>query len=216
MNRPIVRLYGLVFVLFAVLIAFTSRWTIFEASSLRTNTLNERGLLQQQRIDRGEILAADGTVLARSVRGVGRHLHASLSHRRAVHRRGRLLLPRTAARRAWSATAAPRWTARRARACRASSTSSKDASRRATRCSPRCSPAAQRAAISALGEHEGAVVALAPENRGGRGDGLHAELQRERARLAKRLRTDHARAGLAAGQPRAPDTAMRPARRSRW
>jgi peptidoglycan glycosyltransferase len=68
-NRPIVRLYGLVFVLFAVLIAFTSRWTIFEASSLRTNKLNERGLLQQQRIDRGEIVAADGTVLARSVRG---------------------------------------------------------------------------------------------------------------------------------------------------
>jgi peptidoglycan glycosyltransferase len=68
-NRPIVRLYGLVVVLFAVLVAFTSRWTIFEASSLRANTLNERGLLEQQKIDRGEIVAADGTVLARSVRG---------------------------------------------------------------------------------------------------------------------------------------------------
>ena len=32
MNRPIVRLYGLVVLLFALLIAFTSRWTIFEAS----------------------------------------------------------------------------------------------------------------------------------------------------------------------------------------
>jgi penicillin-binding protein A len=69
MNRPIVRLYGFVFVLFALLVAFTSRWTIFEASSLRANALNKRGLLQQQRIDRGEIVAADGTVLARSVRG---------------------------------------------------------------------------------------------------------------------------------------------------
>ena len=69
MNRPIVRLYGLVVVLFGVLLAFTSRWTVFEASSLRANALNERGLLQQQRIDRGEILAADGSVLARSVRG---------------------------------------------------------------------------------------------------------------------------------------------------
>jgi peptidoglycan glycosyltransferase len=68
-NRPILRLYGLVFVLFALLIAFTSRWTIFEASSLRANTLNKRGVLQQQRIDRGKIVAADGTVLARSVRG---------------------------------------------------------------------------------------------------------------------------------------------------
>lgn len=69
MNRPIVRLYGLVVVLFAVLVGFTSRWTIFQASSLRENPLNRRGLLEQQRIDRGPILAADGTVLAHSKRG---------------------------------------------------------------------------------------------------------------------------------------------------
>ncbi|MGA9316364.1 MAG: hypothetical protein WBV77_17265, partial [Solirubrobacteraceae bacterium] len=69
MNRPIVRLYGLVVVLFAVLIGFTSRWTVFEASSLRTSELNVRGLLQQERIDRGPILAANGAVLAHSVRG---------------------------------------------------------------------------------------------------------------------------------------------------
>lgn len=68
MNRPIVRLYGLVILLFALLVAFTSRWTIFEASSLRQNPLNARALLQQERIDRGPILAADGTVLAHSVR----------------------------------------------------------------------------------------------------------------------------------------------------
>jgi peptidoglycan glycosyltransferase len=67
-NRPIVRLYGLVVVLFALLVAFTSRWTIFEASSLRENGLNRRGLLEQQRIDRGPIVAAGGTVLARSHR----------------------------------------------------------------------------------------------------------------------------------------------------
>jgi peptidoglycan glycosyltransferase len=68
-NRPIVRLYGLVVLLFALLVAFTSRWTIFEASSLRDDPLNERALLEQQRVDRGPIVAADGTVLARSVRG---------------------------------------------------------------------------------------------------------------------------------------------------
>jgi peptidoglycan glycosyltransferase len=68
-NRPIVRLYGLVVLLFALLVAFTSRWTIFEASSLRGNPLNARALLEQERIDRGRILAADGAVLARSVRG---------------------------------------------------------------------------------------------------------------------------------------------------
>jgi penicillin-binding protein A len=69
MNQPIVRLFGLVVVLFALLLAFTSRWTVFEASSLRANKLNARTQLEQQRIDRGAIVAADGTVLARSVRG---------------------------------------------------------------------------------------------------------------------------------------------------
>jgi penicillin-binding protein A len=68
-NRPIVRLYGLVAVMFALLVAFTSRWTVFEASSLRENPLNERTLLEQQRVKRGPILAANGTVLARDVRG---------------------------------------------------------------------------------------------------------------------------------------------------
>jgi peptidoglycan glycosyltransferase len=67
-NRPIVRLFGLVGLMFALLVAFTSRWTVFEASSLRNNPLNARSLLEQQRIERGEIVAADGTVLARSLR----------------------------------------------------------------------------------------------------------------------------------------------------
>jgi peptidoglycan glycosyltransferase len=70
-NRPIVRVYGLVVLLFALLVAFTSRSTIFEASSLRSNPLNARALLEQQRIARGRILAADGAVLARSVRSAG-------------------------------------------------------------------------------------------------------------------------------------------------
>jgi penicillin-binding protein A len=68
MNRPIVRLFGLVVVLFALLVGFTSRWTVFESASLRDNQLNRRGLLEQERIARGRILAGDGTVLARSIR----------------------------------------------------------------------------------------------------------------------------------------------------
>jgi peptidoglycan glycosyltransferase len=67
-NQPIVRLYGLVLALFALLVAFTSRWAVFEASSLRDNPLNARKLLREQRIDRGRILADNGRVLARSVR----------------------------------------------------------------------------------------------------------------------------------------------------
>jgi peptidoglycan glycosyltransferase len=71
MNRPIVRLFGLVIVLFALLIGFTSRWTVFQAKSLRDNPLNAREVLEQQLIPRGAIRADDGTLLARSTRGKG-------------------------------------------------------------------------------------------------------------------------------------------------
>jgi len=67
MNRPVLRLYGLVVVLFGVLVAFTSRWTVFEAEALRDNELNRRELLQEQKIRRGTIRSADGKVLARAV-----------------------------------------------------------------------------------------------------------------------------------------------------
>ena len=69
MNAQILKLFLVVVVLFASLIAFTSRWTVFEAEGLRDNKLNARELLEQQRVRRGTIRAADGTVLARSVRG---------------------------------------------------------------------------------------------------------------------------------------------------
>jgi peptidoglycan glycosyltransferase len=67
MNRQIVKLFGLIVVLFAVLIAFTSYWSVFDAKALKDKEANRRPLLEQQQIKRGRILAADGTVLARSV-----------------------------------------------------------------------------------------------------------------------------------------------------
>jgi peptidoglycan glycosyltransferase len=63
-NAPIIRLFGLVLVLFAVLVGFTSRWTVFEAEALRENPNNRRVLFEEQRIKRGIIRAADGRVLA--------------------------------------------------------------------------------------------------------------------------------------------------------
>jgi peptidoglycan glycosyltransferase len=68
---PIIRLFGLVVVLFALLIGWTSRWAVFDAKSLRNNPLNHRTLLEELRIKRGRILAADGSELARSVPGPG-------------------------------------------------------------------------------------------------------------------------------------------------
>jgi peptidoglycan glycosyltransferase len=67
-NKEIARLYGFVILLFAVLIAFTSRWTVFDATSLRSNKLNVRPRVEQEYVARGPIVAADGSTLAQSVR----------------------------------------------------------------------------------------------------------------------------------------------------
>lgn len=67
MNRQIVKLFAFVVALFAVLIGFTSYWAVFDAQALKDKEANKRPLLEQQQIKRGRILAADGTVLARSV-----------------------------------------------------------------------------------------------------------------------------------------------------
>ena len=60
---------------------FTSRWTVFEATTSRDNPRNKRPLLEQQQIARGPILAADDPTLARSVRG-GRTAPTRASTRR--------------------------------------------------------------------------------------------------------------------------------------
>jgi penicillin-binding protein A len=68
MNAPIARLFVVVVVLFAVLVGFTSRWTVFDANALRDNPKNRRELLEEQKIRRGLIRAGDDTVLARSIK----------------------------------------------------------------------------------------------------------------------------------------------------
>ncbi|MGB2710578.1 MAG: penicillin-binding protein 2 [Conexibacter sp.] len=69
MNVPIMRLFATIVLLFLVLVAWTSRWAVFEAKALRDDTLNKRPLFAQLHVKRGAIRAADGTVLARSVKG---------------------------------------------------------------------------------------------------------------------------------------------------
>jgi peptidoglycan glycosyltransferase len=70
-NRSISRLYVVVLLLFALLIVWTSRWTVFSANALNTNPLNRLGYFATLKVKRGRILAADGTVLARSVPAPG-------------------------------------------------------------------------------------------------------------------------------------------------
>ncbi|HEX4838095.1 MAG TPA: penicillin-binding transpeptidase domain-containing protein [Solirubrobacteraceae bacterium] len=161
MNRPIVRLYGLVVVLFALLIAFTSRWTVFEASSLRSSALNKRGVLQQQRIARGEIVAADGTVLARSVRGPeGTFTRSYPTGAEFTHAVGYSYITLGQA-------GTERYRSAALDGLLGTSVQSildelQGRKRQGDTVLTTLRPAAQRAAIAALGEHEGAVVALQP------------------------------------------------------
>jgi peptidoglycan glycosyltransferase len=66
-NSRIRNLFGLVVLLFAVLVGFTSYWSVFDADKLEANRANKRPLLEEQRIRRGLIYARDGTVLARNI-----------------------------------------------------------------------------------------------------------------------------------------------------
>jgi peptidoglycan glycosyltransferase len=67
MNAQIIKLFGFFVVLFALLIIWTTRWTVIDASALNHNPLNSRTIIEQLRIKRGRILADNGTVLARSI-----------------------------------------------------------------------------------------------------------------------------------------------------
>ncbi len=71
MNRAIVRLFAVIVLLFGLLVVWTSRWTVFDATALRHNSLNKLDYYASLKIKRGEILAAGGQVLAKSLRARG-------------------------------------------------------------------------------------------------------------------------------------------------
>lgn len=68
MNAPILRLFGLVLVLFAALAGMTSYNSVINAKQYRDNDLNRRPQIEQALVKRGDILARDGSLLAHSVR----------------------------------------------------------------------------------------------------------------------------------------------------
>jgi penicillin-binding protein A len=70
-NRSIIRLFGVVILLFVIMIVWTSRWTVFSATALQNNSLNKLQFYATEKIKRGRILADNGEVLAQSVRAGG-------------------------------------------------------------------------------------------------------------------------------------------------
>ncbi len=68
MKTAIVKLYGAIILLFAVLIGFTSYWSVFDAKALNEEPINKRQALKDQRIHRGTIRTADDELIAGSVK----------------------------------------------------------------------------------------------------------------------------------------------------
>ncbi len=68
MNSGVRRMFVVILGLFAILLAATARWTVVEQDDLANNNLNHRPQLETARVPRGTIRAADGTLLARSVK----------------------------------------------------------------------------------------------------------------------------------------------------
>jgi peptidoglycan glycosyltransferase len=67
MNKSIIRLFAVIMLLFGLLIVWTSRWTVFDASALQHNPLNKLDFYASLKIKRGRILADNGEVLAKSL-----------------------------------------------------------------------------------------------------------------------------------------------------
>ena len=68
MNSQIVKLFGFFVVLFTLLIVWTTRWAVIDATALDDNPLNHRTIDIELKIKRGRILAANGEPLALAVR----------------------------------------------------------------------------------------------------------------------------------------------------
>ena len=66
MNRPIVRTYVFVLALLALLVYFTSKWAVLDASELDGEPGNRRALIETAQIRRGTITTSDGQVIAES------------------------------------------------------------------------------------------------------------------------------------------------------
>lgn len=67
MNKPIRRVFFVVVFLFALMVFYTARWTVFEARSLNQNALNKIPAQKNAKKPRGSILTNSGRVIARSV-----------------------------------------------------------------------------------------------------------------------------------------------------
>ena len=170
-NRQIVKLFAFIVVLFAVLVGFTSYWSVFDAKALKEKDANKRPLLEQQQIRRGRILAADGTVIARSVpkgHGASAALRPPLSGRRALRAPDRVQLRANRGTPSSSSSTTTSWSATNPNSAR-SSTNCAARSRKATTSSPTSTP--KRSGSRSPGSKRRASARSSRSNRAAAGSG---------------------------------------------
>ena len=74
MNAPIVRVYGLLLLLFAALVGFTSKWAVFDADDAQGQDRESPPADRRAAVKRGTIKTADGVMIAQSLpEGGGKH-----------------------------------------------------------------------------------------------------------------------------------------------
>ena len=215
MNRQIGQLFALSMVLFAVLVGFTSQWSVFGAEALKDNTKNRRPLIEEQQIPRGLVRAADG----RCWRAASAAARATSASTAAPIRPGRCSPT------PWATRSSSKGRAGLERSRNGALTGEEDEfgtifsqlqsqDREGKDVTTTLDPEGQRGGAAGAGGPQGLDrghrAADGPRAR----DGQHPRVRPQRRPGA--VRRVQPLQGRAAAQPRHPVAATRPARRSRW
>ncbi len=168
MNKPIRNLFALFVLLFGLLLAFSSRWTVFEDQGLRDNAQNRRDLIRAERVPRGRILAADGTTLARSVAKKSRDTNTT-AYKRRYPQGAAFVAPvgysdTTLGQQSGLERSQNDWLAGKAVKLATAVDRLVSGDQRGDDVRTTLEPAVQRAGIAALGGRPGSIVALDPRN----------------------------------------------------
>ena len=212
-NQPIARLFASSLVMFALLVGFTSRWTVFEAARCAP-TRTTRAPCSSRNASSAARSSPTTAPCSRAACAAPRQLPARLPVRALFARAGRLLRPRPRPERLERYRNGALAGHARAQPAARSSTSSR-ASPQRRRGRHDAGPARPAASRWRPRRHPGAVVAIVPSTGAIRVMASTPELRPQRAEPPRGFERLHHDASRAAASTAPPRSATRPARPSR-